>query len=196
MAKVTGGEVLKNCLVMEGCEYVFGVPGDQLYPLLDAIYNDKRIKIITTRHAAAAAHAADAYARLTGKPGVTVGTVGPGAVNLVSGVYPAYAECIPMIVITAQNQTWRSYPDHGSTQGLDQYTLFKAVTKWNAVISHWKRIPEIVQRAFRIATSGKPGPVHIDVPSDVLYQTGLPKTIELLLYPLEIPYSLIRQLEF
>ncbi|GAH91408.1 unnamed protein product, partial [marine sediment metagenome] len=119
---------------------------------------------------AAAAHAADAWTRVTGKPGVSIGTVGPGAVNLVAGVYPPSADSIPVIAITAQNQTWRSYPDHGSTQGLDQISLFKGVTKWNAVISHWKRIPELVYQAFRIATSGRPGPVHLDFPSDVMFQ--------------------------
>jgi acetolactate synthase-1/2/3 large subunit len=172
MARLTGGEVLKRCLVQENVRYVFGVPGDQLYPLLDAIYKDEHIEFITTRHEAAAAHMADAWARVTGEPGVCLGTVGPGAANLIGGVYPAFADSIPMIVITAQNQTWRSYPDHGSQQGLDQLSLFKAVTKWNAVVSHWKRIPELTQQAFRIATSGKPGPVHLDFPSDVLFQTG------------------------
>jgi acetolactate synthase-1/2/3 large subunit len=172
MARLTGGEVLKRYLVQENVRYVFGVPGDQLYPILDAIYKDKRIKFITTRHEAAAAHAADAWARATEEPGVCLGTVGPGAANLVGGVYPAFADSIPIIVITAQNQTWRSYPDHGSTQGLDQLSLFKAVTKWNALVSHWKRIPELTQQAFRLATSGKPGPVHLDFPSDVLFQTG------------------------
>lgn len=172
MARITGGEVLKRCLVQEDVRYVFGVPGDQLYPLLDAIYGDDRIKFITTRHEAAAAHAADAWARLTGKPGVCVGTVGPGAVNLVSGVYPAYADGIPMIVITAQNQTWRSYPDTGSQQALDQLTLFKAVTKWNAVVSDWRRIPELVHWAFRMALSERPGPVHLDFPSNILFQKG------------------------
>jgi len=172
MARLTGGEILKRYLVQENVRYVFGVPGDQLYPILDAIYKDKRIEFITMRHEAAAAHAADAWARTTGEPGVCLGTVGPGAANLVGGVYPAFADSIPMIVITAQNQTWRSYPDHGSTQGLDQLSLFKAVTKWNAFVSHWKRIPELTQQAFRVATSGKPGPVHLDFPSDVLFQTG------------------------
>jgi len=172
MARLTGGEILKRYLVQENVRYVFGVPGDQLYPILDAIYKDKRIDFITMRHEAAAAHAADAWARTTGEPGVCLGTVGPGAANLVGGVYPAFADSIPIIVITAQNQTWRSYPDHGSTQGLDQISLFKAVTKWNALVSHWKRIPELTQRAFRIATSEKPGPVHLDFPSDVLFKNG------------------------
>jgi acetolactate synthase-1/2/3 large subunit len=172
MSRLTGGEVLKRCLVEENVRYVFGVPGDQLYPILDAIYQDKRIEFITMRHEAAAAHAADAWARVTGEPGVCLGTVGPGAANLIGGTYAAYADSIPMVVITAQNQSWRSYPDHGSTQALDQLSLFKAVTKWNSVVSHWRRIPELAQCAFRTARSGRPGPVHLDFPSDILYQTG------------------------
>ncbi|MBS7608878.1 MAG: thiamine pyrophosphate-binding protein [Thermoproteota archaeon] len=180
MARITGGEVLKRCLVQEGVKYIFGVPGDQLYPLLDAIYKDKRIEFITMRHEAAAAHAADAWARMTGQPGVCIGTVGPGAANLIGGVYPAFADGIPIIVITAQNQTWRSYPDQGSQQGLDQLTLFKAVTKWNAVVSHWKRIPELTHWAFRAALSGRPGPVHLDFPSDVLFQTEEETEVEIL----------------
>jgi len=169
MAKITGGEILKRVLEKEGVEYVFGVPGDQLYPFLNALYTSK-IKFITFHHEANAAHAADGYARVTGKLGVVVGTVGPGAANLVGGVYPAYAENIPVLVITAQNQTFRSYPDHGSMQALDQITLFKAVTKWNAYISDVNRIVEITQRAIRIAFTEKPGPVHIDIASDVLHK--------------------------
>jgi len=172
MTVISGGELLVRCLLKEGVKYVFGVPGGQLLPFLDAI---KRIgekhgmKFVNCRHEQAAASMADAYARVTGKPGVCVGTIGPGAADLVAGVYPAYTDSVPMIVLTAQHQTWKSYPDYGMMQALDQYNLFKAVTKWNAVISHWKRIPELVQRAFRIATSGRPGPVHLDLPVDVLF---------------------------
>jgi acetolactate synthase-1/2/3 large subunit len=180
MSRLTGGEVLKRCLVEENVRYVFGVPGDQLYPILDAIYQDKRIEFITMRHEAAAAHAADAWARVTGELGACLGTVGPGAANLVGGVYAAYADSIPIFVITAQNQSWRSYPDHGSTQALDQLSLFKAVTKWNSVVSHWRRIPELAQCAFRVARSGRPGPVHLDFPADVLFQTGEESDVQIL----------------
>ncbi|MDP8003010.1 MAG: thiamine pyrophosphate-binding protein [Caldisphaera sp.] len=171
MGRITGGEVIKRLLVNEGIDYVFGVPGDQLYPLLDAFY-DKKIKFITFHHEAAAAHAADGYARITGKPGVVIATVGPGAANLIGGVYPAFAEGIPMVIITAQNQSWKSYPDHGSMQALDQINLLKPVTKWNAYVSQWNRIPELFYWAFRKALTGRPGPVHLDVAVDVLYQTG------------------------
>ncbi|MHA2297303.1 MAG: thiamine pyrophosphate-binding protein [Candidatus Hodarchaeales archaeon] len=172
MTKKTGGDILVECLLQESVTKVFGVPGDQLYPILDAIYKNDKIDFVLTRHEQAAAHAADAWARVTGEPGVCLGTVGPGAADLVPGVYPAFADSIPMIVICAQNQTFRSYPDHGSTQGLNQLSLFKGVTKWQVLISHWKRIPHLTQWAFREATSGKPGPVFIDVPSDVLFEAG------------------------
>jgi Thiamine pyrophosphate-requiring enzymes [acetolactate synthase, pyruvate dehydrogenase (cytochrome), glyoxylate carboligase, phosphonopyruvate decarboxylase] len=171
MARITGGEVLKRVLEKEGVRYVFGVPGDQLYPFLNALY-DSNIKFVTFHHEANAAHAADAWARITGELGVVIATVGPGAANLIGGVYPAFAENIPILVMTAQNQTFRSYPDFGSMQALDQLSLFKAVTKWNVVINHWNRIVELTQRAIRIAMSGKPGPVHIDFPTDILHQTG------------------------
>ncbi|MFP3143930.1 MAG: thiamine pyrophosphate-binding protein [Caldisphaera sp.] len=180
MGKITGGELIKRILVNEGVKYVFGVPGDQLYPLLDSFYNDDQIKFITFHHEAAAAHAADGYARVTNKPGVVIATVGPGAANLIGGVYPAYAEGVPIIIITAQNQSWKSYPDHGSMQALDQINLLKPVTKWNAYISQWARIPELVQWAFRKALTGRPGPVHLDVAVDVLYQTGDENNVSLL----------------
>lgn len=172
---MSGGELVVKCLLKEEVPFIFGVPGDQPYPVLDACYEyEDRIRWITFRHEAAAAHAADAYARITGSPGVCLGTVGPGAANLVPGVYVAYADSIPMIVLTAQNQSWKSYPDHGSMQALDHLSLFKAITKWNVVVSHWKRIPELVQRAFRYATSGRPGPVHLDLPVDILYEEHVP----------------------
>ncbi|MBS7288831.1 MAG: thiamine pyrophosphate-binding protein [Candidatus Freyarchaeota archaeon] len=171
--RISGGELLVRCLLEEGVRYIFGVPGAQLLTILDAV---KRIgephgmNFVTCRHEQAAANMADAWARVTGEPGVCIGTVGPGGANLIPGVYPAWADGVPMIVLTAQNQTWRSYPDHGSMQALDQYHLFKPITKWNAVVSHWDRIPELVQHAFRVATSGRPGPVHLDLPADVMYE--------------------------
>lgn len=176
--RLTGGDVLAECLIQERVEKIFGVPGDQLYPLLDAIGASDCMEFITTRHEQAAAHAADAWARITGEPGVCVGTVGPGAADLVPGVYAAFADSVPMVVITAQNQTWKINPDHGSMQALDQQSLFAPITKWRALISHWKRIPSLVQWAFRAATSGRPGPVLIDVPADVLYHVGEPGELE------------------
>jgi len=176
--KLTGGDVLAECLTQEGVTKIFGVPGDQLYPFLDAICKSDQLEFVLFRHEQAAAHAADAWARVTGEPGVCVGTVGPGAADLVPGVYVAFADSIPLIVICAQNQSWKIHPDHGSMQALDQQSLFAPITKWRAVVSHWKRIPSLVQWAYRAATSGRPGPVLLDMPADVLYHTGDRKDLE------------------
>jgi len=173
MAKLLGADVLIKCLLQEDVRFVFGIPGAQPTTILDAIHRFGRsegLDFVMTRHEQAAAHMADTYSRLTGKPGVCLATVGRGAVDLVPGVYEAYVNSIPILVLTAQNQTWRSYPDHGSTQGCDQVDLFRPITKWNALVSHWKRIPAMVQEAFRMATSGRPGPVHLDLPVDVLFE--------------------------
>jgi len=178
MSNLTGGDILVECLLQEKVKYVFGIPGDQLYPILDAIYRSDEIEFILTRHEQAAAHAADAWARVTGEPGVCLGTVGPGAADLVPGVYPAFSDSIPMIVICAQNQSFRIAPDHGSSQGLNQQALFAPITKWGVCMSHWKRISMLIQWAFRVATSGRPGPVFIDIPSDILYETGDPSELE------------------
>jgi acetolactate synthase-1/2/3 large subunit len=171
MALISGAEALVHCLMEEGVRYVFGIPGDQCNPITDAIYRlgDKRgMRFITTRHEQAAAHMADAWARVTGQPGVCLGTVGPGVADLVPGVYPAWADSIPVVVLGAQNQTWRCYPDTGSSQGLEQVPLMSAITKWQAVVNDVRRMPHLVETAFRTAMSGRPAPVYLDLPSNVL----------------------------
>lgn len=123
MALISGAEALVRCLIEEGVKYVFGVPGDQCNPITDAIFRlggEKGMKFVTARHEEAAAHMADAWARVTGEPGVCLGTVGPGVANLVPGVYTAWADSVPIVVLGAQNQTWRIYPEHGSMQSLEQ----------------------------------------------------------------------------
>jgi acetolactate synthase-1/2/3 large subunit len=175
MSGLMGAELLVQCLIQEEVQFVFGIPGGQLCPILDAIRRlgvDAGLQFVMTRHEQAAAHIADAYARVTGRPGVCLGTVGPGAADLVPGVYAAWADSIPMVVLTAQNQSWKSYPERGSMQSLDQIGLFAPITKWSARITHWQRIPELVQRAFRVAVSGRPRPVHLDLHVDALMATG------------------------
>ncbi|MFX1562854.1 MAG: thiamine pyrophosphate-binding protein [Promethearchaeota archaeon] len=171
---ISGGELLLRCLSQEQVRFIFGIIGDQWNSFFDVLAqkgDSLGIDFIGTRHEAAAAHMADAYARATGKPGVCLGTVGPGAANLVGGVYPAFADSVPIIILTAQNQTWRIYPDHGMMQGLDQISLFKPIVKWNAVVWKIERLPQLIQQAFRVATSGRPGPVQLDFPSDILFGT-------------------------
>jgi acetolactate synthase-1/2/3 large subunit len=173
MAKITGGELLVKCLLNEGVKYVFGIPGGQMATFVDAIYRVGRprgMDFIMTRHEASAAHMADALSRVSDQVGVCTGTVGPGALNLVAGVGVAYSDSIPMVVITPQIHSNRCYPFKGSQQQLDQLKLFEGITKWNALVHDWERIPEMVQWAFRVATTGRPGPVHLDVTVDVLYQ--------------------------
>ena len=171
MATISGAEVLVRCLIEEGIRYVFGVPGDQCNPITDAIFRlgeKKGIRFVTMRHEQAAAHAADAWARVTGEPGVCLGTVGPGVADLVPGVYAAYADSVPIIVLGAQNQTWRCYPEHGSMQALDQVPLMAPITRWQAMVNDVRRMSHLVQMAFRQATSGAQGPVYLDLPSNVL----------------------------
>jgi acetolactate synthase I/II/III large subunit len=174
MARISGGEALVRCLLQEGVRCVFGIPGGQLLPFIDAIARvgePQGLRYVMTRHESAAAHMADAWARVTGEPAVCSGTIGPGAANLVPGVWVAREDSVPMIVITPQIHTHRSYPFRGSQQQLDQHHLFASITKWSAVVQQWERIPELVQRAFRVAVSGRPGPVHLDIPVDVMFET-------------------------
>ncbi len=175
MPDMMGAELLVQCLIQEEVRFVFGVPGGQICPILDSIRRlgvEAGMQFVMARHEQAAAHMADAYARVTGKPGVCIGTVGPGAADLVPGVYAAWADSIPMVVLTAQNQTWKSYPERGSMQSLDQLGLFAPITKWGARVTNRQRIPELVQHAFRTTVSGRPRPVHLDLHVDVLMDTG------------------------
>lgn len=172
MSQMRGAEALVRCLLAEGVRYVFGIPGDQCGPITDAIQRlggeGDGLAFITTRHEQSAAHMADAWARVTGQPGVCLATVGPGVADLVPGVYTAWADSIPVVVLGAQNQTWRIYPEHGSMQALDQVGLMTPITKWRALVADARRIPQLCQWAFRTATSGRPGPVYLDLPSNVL----------------------------
>ncbi|MDD1652858.1 MAG: thiamine pyrophosphate-binding protein, partial [Methanomicrobiales archaeon] len=171
MATTTGAETLVRCLISEGVNYVFGIPGDQCNPITDAIHRlgrDEGLRFITTRHEQAAAHMADAWARVTGNPGVCLATVGPGVADLVPGVYPAFADSVPMIVLGAQNQTWRCYPETGSMQALDQISLMEPITKSRVLVNDVRRMAQLVQASFRAATSGRPGPVYLDLPSNIL----------------------------
>ncbi len=175
MALMNGGEVLTRALLKEGVKWVFGIPGGQLCTFTDAIARVGRpngMEFVMTHHEAVAGHMADAVSRSSDMVGVCTGTVGPGAANLVTGVYVAYNDSIPMVVITPQIHSDRSYPFKGSQQQLDQIHLFQPITKWNALVNRWDRIPDLVQWAFREATTGRPGPVHLDINVDVLFDNG------------------------
>ncbi len=166
----TGGDLLVEALVNENVRFIFGIPGGQLLPIYDAVYRwgrEQGIDTIMMRHEQAAAHAADAWARVTGSIGVCMGTVGPGATHLVPGVAAAYSDSIPMLIITPQVISRQI--DIGAVQGdVDQLALFHPITKFQKQIRKTERIPEYVQKAFREAVLGRPRPVHLDIPADVL----------------------------
>jgi len=182
VARITGGELLVKCLLNEGVTKVFGIPGGQLTTFIDAIVRAGRpqgLDYFMTRHEASSVNMADAWVRTTGSTAVCAGTVGPGASNMIAGMEVAMADNIPLLAITPQIHSNRSYPFRGSQQQLDQVTLFSAVTKWNALVNRWDRIPELVSRALREAWAGKPGPVHLDIPVDVLFETGEEESVRI-----------------
>ena len=157
-------ELLIKCLENEGVEYIFGLPGEENMAVLNALEHSS-IKFITTRHEQGAAFMADVYGRLTGKPGVCLSTLGPGATNLMTGVADANLDCAPLIAITGQVGTDRMHIN--SHQYLDLVAMFEPVTKWDAQVVRPSITPEIVRKAFKLAKSEKPGAVHIDLPENI-----------------------------
>jgi acetolactate synthase I/II/III large subunit len=179
---MTGAEILIECLKREGVEVIFGYPGGQVLPLFDKLY-DAPFKFILPRHEQAAAHAADGYARATGKPGVCIATSGPGATNLVTGIATAYMDSIPMVAITGQVKTFLIGND--AFQEADITGITRPVTKHNYLIKDVKDIARVVREAFYIATTGRPGPVLIDFPADMQMQEAQfiwPENVELRSY--------------
>lgn len=163
--ELTGAQALIESLKHEGVEIIFGYPGGAVLPLYDALYFDKKIKHILVRHEQGAAHAADGYARATGKVGVCLATSGPGATNLTTGIANAYMDSIPIIAITGQVAT--SLLGRDSFQEADITGITAPITKHNYLVKNTEDLPRVVKEAFYIARSGRPGPVVIDIPKDV-----------------------------
>ncbi|EDZ96285.1 MULTISPECIES: acetolactate synthase large subunit [Limnospira] len=157
-------ELLVKCLENEGVKYVFGLPGEENMEVLESL-KDSSIQFITTRHEQGAAFMADVYGRLTGKAGVCLSTLGPGATNLMTGVADANLDGAPLVAITGQVGTDRMHIE--SHQYLDLVAMFSPVTKWNAQIVRPSITPEIVRKAFKLAQTEKPGAVHIDLPENI-----------------------------
>ena len=163
--QITGAEALLRCLVEEGVDTIFGYPGGAIMPVYDKLLDyDDRLRHILTRHEQGAAHAAQAYAMVTGKPGICFATSGPGATNLITGIANAYLDSIPMIFITAQVVSGLIGTD--AFQETDILGVSMPVTKWNWQIKKPQDIPEIIAKAFYIATTGRTGPVLIDIAKD------------------------------
>ena len=162
--KKTGAQILVESLLAEGVDTIFGYPGGQAIPIYDALY-DCDIRHILTRHEQGAAHAADGYARASGKPGVCLATSGPGATNLVTGIANAYMDSIPLVAITGQVAT--SMLGRDSFQEADITGITLPITKHNYQVKDVKDLAQTIREAFYIATTGRPGPVLIDMPRDV-----------------------------
>lgn len=165
MEERSGANILVECLVKQGVEFVFGYPGGAVLPIYDELFSDQRIRHILVRHEAGAAHAAEGYARSTGKPGVVLVTSGPGATNAVTGIADAFMDSIPMVVITGQVATPLIGTD--AFQEADTIGITRHCTKHNYLVKDPSKLRGIIEEAFRIATSGRPGPVLIDIPKDV-----------------------------
>lgn len=177
MAEMTGGELLLRCLKEEGVQVMFGVLDGSFNPFL-AKLDEYGIRFVNARHEAAAAHMAEAWARVRGEPGVVVGGIGPGAANMVSGIVTACAEGSPVIALSGQRRRSIIYPDRGGAfQNVNLLGLYGAATKWSAGVRDWRRLPELLRRAFREALSGRPGPVYLELPEDLLRETGDPETV-------------------
>lgn len=166
---ITGAEALLRCLIEEGVDTIFGYPGGAIMPVYDKLldYQDK-IRHILTRHEQGAAHAAQAYSMVTGKPGVCFATSGPGATNLVTGIANAYLDSVPVVFITAQVVSTLIGSD--AFQETDILGVSMPVVKWNAQVKKPQDIPETIAKAFYIAATGRPGPVLIDITKDAQYE--------------------------
>ena len=165
MDQLSGGEALLRALHDEGVEIIFGYPGGAVLHIYDAIFNQDKIEHILVRHEQAATHAADGYARGTGKPGVVLVTSGPGATNAITGIATAYMDSIPMVVISGQVESRMIGTD--GFQETDMIGVSRPIVKHSFMVQNPADIPLIVKKAFHIATTGRPGPVVIDIPKDV-----------------------------
>lgn len=165
--KMAGAKILIECLKKEGVDIMFGYPGGQVLPIFDHLY-DAPIKFILTRHEQGAAHAADGYARATGKVGVCLATSGPGGTNLVTGIATAYMDSIPMVAITGQVKTLLIGND--AFQEADITGITRPITKHNYLVEDVKDLARIMKEAFHIARTGRPGPVLVDIPVDIQQQ--------------------------
>ena len=170
MTEHSGADILVQALTDLGVEYVFGYPGGAVLPIYDALFKQSRIKHILVRHEQAATHAAEGYARSTGRPGVVLVTSGPGATNAVTGITDALMDSIPMVVITGQVPTALIGTD--AFQEADTVGITRHCTKHNYLVKDPARLGDVIHEAFHIATSGRPGPVVVDIPKDVQVATA------------------------
>jgi acetolactate synthase-1/2/3 large subunit len=180
---MTGAKILVNCLAQEGVKHVFGYPGGVVLHIYDEIFKQDKVQHILVRHEQGATHAADAYARATGKPGVALVTSGPGATNTITGIATAYLDSSPLVIITGQVHT--ALIGNDAFQEVDAVGISRPCVKHNFLVKDVNKLASTIKKAFHIATTGRPGPVLIDIPKDVTVNTApfeYPDTIEMRSY--------------
>ncbi len=165
MSSRKASDLFVECLEAEGVEYVFGIPGEETLDLNESL-QDSSISFIPVRHEQGGAYMADMYGRLTGRAGVCLGTLGPGATNLITAVADAFLDRSPLVALTGQADLERMHKE--SHQHIDVVSMFKPVVKWNTRLNAPTVIPEVVRKAFKVAQEPKPGPTHIELPEDVM----------------------------
>ena len=185
MDKLTGAEIVVECLKEQGVDTVFGYPGGAILNIYDALYRHQdEITHILTSHEQGASHAADGYARATGRVGVCLATSGPGATNLVTGIATAYMDSIPVVAITCN--VGNSLLGKDSFQEIDITGVTMPITKYNFIVKDITKLAKTIRRAFTIASSGRPGPVLVDITKDV--------TAALCDYERQEPEPIVRQI--
>ena len=167
MEMLSGGEMIIRALEDEGVEYIFGYPGGAALHIYDALFKAEKLPHILVRHEQAATHAADGYARATGKTGVVLVTSGPGATNAITGIATAYMDSIPMVVISGQVQSHLIGED--AFQETDMIGVSRPIVKHSFLVQRSEDIPETIKKAFFIASTGRPGPVVVDIPKDLTH---------------------------
>ncbi len=182
-------DLFVKCLEEENIEYIFGVPGEENADFMISLEDSEKIKFILTRHEQGAAFMAEIYGRLTGNPAACLGTLGPGATNLITGVADSNMDRAPMLVLTGQGSTERLHKE--SHQIMDVVKMFEPVTKWATTVLHPNTIPEIIRKAVRIARTEKPGAVHIELPEDIAKVDTSSKPIKPQRYMRSVPEEAI-----
>jgi len=181
--ELTGADIFVRCLADEGVEYVFGYPGGAALHIYDALYKQDKVKHILVRHEQGAAHAADGYARATGRPGVVLVTSGPGVTNTITGIATAYMDSIPLVVFSGQVAT--SLIGDDAFQEVDAVGITRPCVKHNFLVKDVKDLATTIKKAFYIASTGRPGPVLVDIPKDVTahkFEYAYPKSVTMRSY--------------
>src|SRR5688572_3301218 len=158
-------DVFVECLEAEGVRYVFGIPGEETLDLNESLANSS-VSFVPVRHEQGGAFMADMYGRLTGRAGVCLGTLGPGATNLVTAVADAFLDRAPLVALTGQSDLERMHKE--SHQYIDLVEILRPITKWNTRVNAPDIIPEVVRKAFKVAETEKPGATHLELPEDVM----------------------------